>query len=136
VSIGSWSSPFIEFIGFGGRPAGHPRSFAGLYGLPGAIVFESVSSAHLFSVVVASATNVPVEQQLAGLAGRRRLRLAIEAVLEDRIDAAVGASAGRERPRARRFDPLATVATLEPQDPQAGAVALLGMRPLGEESSR
>ena len=57
----------------------------------------------------------------------------VEAVLQDRLDVAVGARAGGERARARGLEPLVAVALGQPQDAQAGAVALLGVRPLGED---
>src|SRR5207247_5227588 len=89
----------------------------------------------LLSVVVAAAADVLVEQQLAGLTGHRRLlrRLTVQAVLEDRVDVAVGASAGAERSRTRCLEPLATVAFLQAQNSQAGAVAVLGMRVVTQE---
>src|SRR5207247_10699561 len=89
----------------------------------------------LLSVVVAAAADVLVEQQLAGLTGRRRLlrRLTVETVLEDRVDVAVGARAGAKRSRARCLEPLATVAFLQAQNSQAGAVALLGVGAVGKD---
>src|SRR3989442_15291743 len=56
-----------------------------------------------------------------------------EAALKDRRDMPVGAGAGGQRPATRRLKPRGVVALGEPEDPQAGAVALLGMGAVGQD---
>ena len=53
----------------------------------------------------------------------------VEPVLEDRLDRAVGAGADLEAAIAGRLEPLGAVLARQAQDAEAGAVALLGMRP-------
>jgi hypothetical protein len=54
-------------------------------------------------------------------------------VLEDRVDVAVGADADRQGAGARGLEARGAVATAEPEQAQAGAIALLGMRTVGED---
>ena len=63
-------------------------------------------------------------------------RDAIEPMLEDGVDVAVGTGADGEGPRTGRFQPRVAVALTEPQEPQAGAVALLGMRAVCQRSPK
>jgi len=56
--------------------------------------------------------------------------LAIEVVLQDRVDRAVGACTDLERTTASGFEPFAAKALGEPQDADAGTEALLGVRAL------
>src|SRR6476660_9315615 len=58
---------------------------------------------------------------------------AIEVVLQDRVDRAVGARADLERPATSGFEPLTTVDLGEPQDADAGAEALFGVRALPQD---
>src|SRR5256885_17222028 len=57
----------------------------------------------------------------------------VEAVLEDRIDVAIGAGLDGAGPGARRFEPLPAVALGQAQDAEARAIALLGMRTVRED---
>ncbi len=59
--------------------------------------------------------------------------LAIEVVLQDRVDRAVGAGTDLERSATSGFEPLATIRLGEPQDADAGAEALLGVRALAQD---
>ena len=59
--------------------------------------------------------------------------LAIEVVLQDRVDGGVGARADLQRPAAGGLEPLGPVALGQPQDADAGAEALLGVRPLAQD---
>ena len=72
----------------------------------------------------------------AGGRGRLGRREPVEAVLQDRLDVPVRPRAGGQGARARRLEPLGAVALAQPQDAEARAVALLGMRPLGEDRLR
>src|ERR1700757_3278639 len=56
--------------------------------------------------------------------------LAIEVVLQDRVDRAIRARADLERTTASGWEPFAAIAFGEPQDADAGAETLLGMRAL------
>ena len=56
----------------------------------------------------------------------------IETVFEDRVDMAVGAGVDAAGARARRLEPGGAVALGEPQEAETGAIALLGVRPVGE----
>jgi hypothetical protein len=76
-----------------------------------------------------------VERQLACV-GRPRRRPAVEAVLEDRNDAAVGARVELEAAPARGFEPAGAVLSREAQDAQAGPEPLLRMRPALEDDRR
>ena len=51
----------------------------------------------------------------------------VESVMEDRFDAAVAVTANGERPCGGRFHAGVTVASGQPQEPEAGAAGLLGM---------
>ena len=57
----------------------------------------------------------------------------IEAVLEDRVDVAIGAGGDAARAGARGFQPGRAVALGQAQDAEARAIALLGMRAVGED---
>src|SRR5580704_1962615 len=59
--------------------------------------------------------------------------LAIEVVLEDRVDRAVGARPDLERAGASGFEALAATGLGEPQDAYARAEALLGVRALPQD---
>ena len=69
--------------------------------------------------------------------GERRRRLqpgeAVEAVLEHGVDVAVGAGADGNRAGAGGLQPILAVARAEPQQTEARAVALLGMRTIRED---
>ena len=65
----------------------------------------------------------------AGVAGRRRSRL----VLEDRIDGTVGARTDLKRSTAGGLQPFATICLGQPQDADAGAETLLGVRALAQD---
>jgi hypothetical protein len=58
---------------------------------------------------------------------------AVEPVLEDRVDVAVGAGADGLGPGTGGLEPGGAVAAAEAEQPQAGAVALLGMRAVGQD---
>ncbi len=67
-----------------------------------------------------------------GLGGERQ---AIEAVFEDGVHVPVGAGLDGAGARAGRFEPGAAVALGQAQDAQTGAIALLGMRAVGEDGA-
>src|SRR5436189_4766611 len=79
------------------------------------------------SVVVAGATDVAVPDR-RGL--RRRFSCVgfVEPVLQDRSDRAVGGGADVVASATGGLDPGRAVAARQPQDAEAGAEALLGMR--------
>src|SRR5262252_7178777 len=79
------------------------------------------------SAVVVGATQVLVVAVEAGRTFGVQ-RLAVEPGLQDRLDAAVAEGAHRQRPLAGGLHALGAVAVAEPDDAQAGAIALLGMR--------
>ena len=83
-------------------------------------------------VVVVGAAHVLVRCGHAARSDRGQ-RHAIEAVLQDRVDMAIGARADGDRARARGLEPLGAVALGEAQDAEARAVALLGVRAIGED---
>src|SRR5229473_1280361 len=90
----------------------------------------SCSSVGAVSIVAPSLVVVPSAQVFVdGREGERRRGLgprdAVEAVLEDRVDVAIGAGLHGAGARAGRFEPLRTVALGQPQDAQARAIALL-----------
>ncbi|RXH38651.1 hypothetical protein XH99_00800 [Bradyrhizobium nanningense] len=58
----------------------------------------------------------------------------IEIVSEDRLDRAVGARADVDRPRSRGVQPFAPIGGGKPEDAEAGAEALLGVRALVDKS--
>src|SRR5580704_9305253 len=58
---------------------------------------------------------------------------AIEVVLQDRVDRAVGARTDLERPATGGFQPFAAIRLGEPQDADAGAEALLGVSTLAQD---
>src|SRR5947208_13095523 len=60
-------------------------------------------------------------------------RPSIEAVLQDRLDRAVGAGADVEPAIAGRLEPLGAVLALQAQDAETGPVALLGVRAAGQD---
>ena len=53
----------------------------------------------------------------------------VEVVFQDRLDAAVREGAIGERPGAGALDPLVGIAVGEPDHPERGPKALLGVRP-------
>ena len=57
----------------------------------------------------------------------------IEIVVEDGFDRAVGARADLDGALGCRFEPLGAIGTGQPDDAQAGAKALFGMRSLFED---
>src|SRR6187401_1948514 len=90
----------------------------------------------LSSMEVAWATDVAVgyRRPVRGGPISSGLRpLAIEVVLQDRVDASVGAGADLKRTRAGGLEPPGPVRRREPQDADAGPEALLGMRALCED---
>src|SRR6516165_445529 len=91
-----------------------------------------VSINHLSSVEVGGAADVVVRYRrpVRGL-GRT---LAIEIVLQDRVDGAIGARADLERAAAGDFESLVAVGLGEPQDADTGAEALLGVRALPQDN--
>src|SRR5690606_35255308 len=82
------------------------------------------------SVVVLRPTDVVVVWQFGGIAGGGRL--AIEARVEDGLDAAVAAGAVCDGAGAGGLQPLRADLTTEPQHAHGGAGALLGMTPAAE----
>ena len=68
-----------------------------------------------------------------GLAPARRRRCAIESVLQDRFDVAVRTRSGGKRTRTRGLEPSVAIALGEPQDAEARAVALLGVRSIRQD---
>ena len=87
-------------------------------------------------MVVAGAADVGVVERQLARVGRPRRRPTVEAVLEDRIDAAVGASVELEAAPARGFEPAGAVLSREAQDAQASPEPLLRMRPALEDDRR
>jgi hypothetical protein len=59
--------------------------------------------------------------------------LAIEVVLEDRVDGAVRARPDLQRPAAGHLEPLAAIGLGQPQDADAGAEALLRVSALAQD---
>src|SRR3954447_2974088 len=108
----------------GTRHAGKPELVQLIEGWMG----EQLHSPH-GSMVVAGAANVRVIGQQLALDGLPRRRAAIETVLEDRLDRAVGAGADVEAALAGRFQPVGAVMPRQTQDADGGAVSLLGVRP-------
>src|SRR5437899_7565690 len=97
--------------------------------------FSSVGAVSIgaLSLVVGPAPHVFVD---GGEGERRRGRRRgepVEAVLEDRVDVAIGAGLDGAGPGARRFEPLQAVALGQAQDAEARAIALLGMRTVRED---
>ncbi len=70
------------------------------------------------------------KRELLGGLGRGQ---AVEPVLEDRVDVAVGADADEQRAGTGGLEAGGAVAAAEAEQPEAGAVALLGMRAIGED---
>ena len=70
------------------------------------------------------------KRELLGGLGRGQ---AVEPVLEDRVDVTVGADADRQRPGTGGLEAGGAIAAAEAEEPQAGAVALLGVRAVGED---
>src|SRR5215467_10814427 len=90
-----------------------------------------VSIAGHLLVEVGGAADVVVRYRRS-VRGRCRLS-AIEAVLEDRVDGTVGARPDLERPAAGGLEPLAAIGLGQPQDADAGAEALLGVRAFAQD---
>src|SRR5580693_7533165 len=80
-------------------------------------------------MVVARAADVFVEQ--AGVVWLARLP--VLGILEDRGDRAVRAGAECQRPCTGGIQPLGVVARRQPENPDAGAEPLLGMRPRAQD---
>src|SRR3989442_4878884 len=70
------------------------------------------------------------KRELLGGLGRGQ---AVEPVLEDRVDVAVGADANEQRPGTGSLEAGGAVAAAEAEQPEAGAGALLGVRAVGED---
>src|SRR3989441_7764626 len=96
--------------------------------------FSSVGAVRIGapSLVVVPATEMLVDRREGELRGGRGGREPIEAVLEDRVDVAVGARVDRAGAGAGGFEPLGAVALGQAQDPEARTIALLGMRAIRE----
>lgn len=78
--------------------------------------------------VVGGAAHIGVERPRFW---RRRLGLhgqTVEAVFEDRLDVAIRPRAGHDRAGAGGLEPLGAVPLRQPEEPEAGAIALLRMR--------
>src|SRR5271154_6682741 len=83
------------------------------------------------SVEIALTADVAVAQGL--VVGRLVKESALKAVLEDRTDRGDGASLDQDAASAGGIDACIVVAPGQRQDPEAGAKALLGMRPGGDD---
>ena len=81
------------------------------------------------SMVVAGAANVRVIGQQLALHWLPRRRTAVEAMLEDRLDRAVGAGADVEAALAGRFQPVGAVMARQAQNADGSSVSLFGVRP-------
>src|SRR5258708_6682801 len=92
-----------------------------------------VSMSGVLSVVVAGSADVAVGRVRGWGGGGAGQRLAVQGVLEDRLDAAVGTGPQAQRPGARGLDPAVAVPPGQADDAQRRAVALLGMRPGGKD---
>src|SRR5512134_2383866 len=90
-----------------------------------------VNMSFSFSVVVAGAADIGMVDGLACRRARRR-RL-IETLVEDGAHRAVGPCADFQGTAAGGVDPFPAKAVGETDDAQAGAKALLGMRPIGQD---
>src|SRR5438876_2258655 len=84
------------------------------------------------SLVVVPATEMFVDRSESELRRSCQRREPIEAVLEDRVDVAVGARVDRAGAGAGGLEPLGAVALGQAQDPEARTIALLGMRAIRE----
>src|SRR5881628_1071400 len=98
----------------------------------------SFSSVGALSIVAPSLVVVPspemfVDRREGELRRGCRRREPVEAVLEDRVDVAVGARVDRDGAGAGGLEPRGTIALGQPQDAKARAIALLGMRPIRED---
>src|SRR5215468_7530293 len=62
-----------------------------------------------------------------------RQRLAVQPLVEDRADRAVGTGADLEPAPTSGLEPIVAVVSREPEDAEAGAEALLGMRPAAQD---
>ena len=85
------------------------------------------------SLVVGRPAEVVVGRGEGELRGGRRHGEAVEAVLEDGVDVAVGAGADGDGAGTGGLEPGLAVALAEPQEAEARAVALLGMRAVRED---
>src|SRR5262245_51747390 len=63
---------------------------------------------------------------------RRRERLAVERVLQDRLDTPVAAGSGEQSALTGGFHPCVGVCPRQPYDPQASAISHLRVRLVGE----
>ena len=84
------------------------------------------------SMVVARAADIGVEDRHAVRAARLG-GVAIEIVVEDGFDRAVGPRADIERPRRGRLDPLGAERLDQPDDAETGSKALFGMGALVQD---
>ena len=80
------------------------------------------------SVVVARSANIGVEERPT-IGGRRLQGLAIELVVEDRAHRAVSQRPDLDRPRGSGFEAIGTEGPHQSDDAEAGAEALLRVRP-------
>src|SRR5206468_6813384 len=85
------------------------------------------------SLVVVPSPEMFVDRREGELRRGRGRGESVEAVLEDRVDVAVGARVDRDGAGAGRLEPRGAVALGQPQDAEARAIALLGMRPICED---
>ena len=85
-------------------------------------------------LVVLPPPNLLVDGHERELRGSGRPRQPVEAMFEDRVDMPVGARADGDGPGTGGLQAGVAIALGEPQDAEAGAVALLGVRPVGEDS--
>src|SRR5260221_3378357 len=81
-----------------------------------------------FLLVVARAAEVAVGRVRRDRRGAAGQRLAVQPGAQDRLDAAVGVRAQRQRPGAGGLGAVVAVAAGQADDAQHGPVALLGMR--------
>src|SRR5262245_53849096 len=96
--------------------------------------FSSVGALSIgaLSLVVVPSAQVFVDRGEGELRGGLGPGESIEAVLQDRIDMAIGAGLDRAGTGAGGLEPVRAIAFGEPQDPQAGAIALLRVRSIRE----
>src|SRR3990172_1237773 len=96
-------------------------------------IVGAVSIAGSPSLVVGRSAEMVVGRGEGELRGGLRHGEAVEAVLEHGIDVAIGTGADDDRPRTGRLQPGLAIARAQPQEAEARAVALLGMRAIRED---